>query len=185
MTGEHKKPEYAKINPYQQVPGMTDGEVAIGESVAILRYIALNYLPSAYPLDKPALCAKIDNAAEAFSQCYGFHSKTVYVVYGYAGPQADQAAQCAGYVTAAEKWIDSFVGEGATFVGGDTPSIADYKAAPFLFSAVQPACKKLIGLEMPPKVVAYVNAFCKAVASSAFMNSAGGYSLKEIAASKC
>ena len=156
----------------------------------------------------------------------------MYVVYGYAGAPPDQAAQCAGYVAAAEKWLDTFTG-GQTFVGGDTPSIADYKAAPFFFSAVQPAMKKKIGMEMPPKVgaaltltltltltlgramapkrrrhvsascarrwsapglrlalthtqvVAYVDAFCKAVASSAFMKSAGGYSLGEIAASKC
>lgn len=153
MTGEHKQPAFSKINAYQQVPAMSDGEVAIGESSAILRYIALNYMPSAYPLDKPALCAKIDHAADAFSNCYAFHAKTVYVVFGYAGAPGDQAAQCAGYVAAAEKWLDTFTA-GQTFVGGDIPTIADYKAAPFLFSAVQPAMKKVIGLEMPPKVKA-------------------------------
>jgi glutathione S-transferase len=183
MDGSHKKPEYAKVNAYQQVPGMSDGDVCIGESNAILRYIALNYAHSTYPLSDPAQCAKIDMGLDAFSRVYKFHAETVYVVFGYAGPPADQKASNAAYIEAVEKYMSVFV-EPSVFCGGDSPNIVDYKLAPFLFSACQPAMEKKIGLKMPPKVHKYCEAFCAKVGAAAFLSNAGGYSLKEYAATK-
>jgi len=46
--GEHKSPEYLKLNPRGRVPALTDGECVLYESLAILAY-----LERAYP--EPAL----------------------------------------------------------------------------------------------------------------------------------
>ena len=42
-TGAQKKPEYLAINPMGKVPGLKDGDAALGESAAICAYIADRY----------------------------------------------------------------------------------------------------------------------------------------------
>lgn len=183
-TGAHKKDDYLAVNPYGQVPAMHDGDVRIGQSNAILRYIAIKYKPDAYPVTDPAKCAKIDFAIDSFvDYVYPYHKTTVYVVLGFAGAPADQAAENKAYVEACTKWLSACVGD-KPFCGGDTPSIADYKAAPFFYAAMQPAMKKKIGLEMPASVSTYVTSFMGKVGAAPFMESAGGWSIKELAASK-
>jgi len=182
MEGAHKQPEFTALNPYQQVPVLQDGDITIGESNAILRYLARKYKPEVYPTNA-AEAATIDFALDSFARVYKAHTETVYVTYGYAARAKSQAAANGEYVAAVTKWMDTFVRD-ETFAGGDQPNLADYKAAPFFFAAVQPANKQLIGLEMPARVRAYVDAFVAAVGASAFMQSAGGYSLKEYAATR-
>ncbi len=43
--GEHKSPEFLKINPNGKVPALTDGDTTIWESMAINFYLAENYKP--------------------------------------------------------------------------------------------------------------------------------------------
>jgi glutathione S-transferase len=43
MRGEHKKPEYLRINPLGRVPAIVDGEVTMFESNAILCYLEEQY----------------------------------------------------------------------------------------------------------------------------------------------
>ena len=43
--GEHKSPEFLKINPNGKVPALTDGETTIWESMAINFYLANKYKP--------------------------------------------------------------------------------------------------------------------------------------------
>ena len=83
QTGEHKKEDYLKINPYGQVPAFEDGDVKIGQSNAILRYLAIKYKPDAYPVTDPDKCAKIDFAIDSVvDYVYPKHKVTVYVVLG-------------------------------------------------------------------------------------------------------
>ena len=42
------KPEMLKINPWHQMPNMSDGALNLAESGAIIRYIANKYAPSTY-----------------------------------------------------------------------------------------------------------------------------------------
>jgi len=42
--GEHKSEEYLAINPYGKVPAMKDGNFAMSESAAIMRYIARHHI---------------------------------------------------------------------------------------------------------------------------------------------
>lgn len=43
MTGYHLKPEFKQLNPRGQVPVLSDGEVTLWDSLAILVYIARRY----------------------------------------------------------------------------------------------------------------------------------------------
>ena len=51
LTGEQKEEAFIAVNPYGQVPGMSDDSngLKLGESTAILRYLAQQYKPSLYP----------------------------------------------------------------------------------------------------------------------------------------
>ncbi|XP_071945863.1 glutathione S-transferase theta-1-like [Antedon mediterranea] len=41
--GEHRMPEYTAIQPAQSVPAIKDGDFTLGESTAIVRYLAAKY----------------------------------------------------------------------------------------------------------------------------------------------
>ena len=76
-----------------------------------------------------------------------------------------------------------FVGD-KPFAGGDSPNLADYKVAPFLFSAAQPLLKAKFGFALNAPAAEFVKRFCDKVGASGIMESCGGYSIKEWAASK-
>lgn len=54
MNGGHKTPEYLKINPAGKVPSMTDGDFALFESGAIIRYMARKAKSELYPVEYKA-----------------------------------------------------------------------------------------------------------------------------------
>jgi glutathione S-transferase len=43
VKGEHRSPEFLKINPAGRVPALVDGDVVVTESVAIVQYLAAKY----------------------------------------------------------------------------------------------------------------------------------------------
>src|SRR6266545_4012522 len=43
QSGETKSPEYTALNPKQKIPLLQDGTFAIGESAAIVAYLARKY----------------------------------------------------------------------------------------------------------------------------------------------
>ena len=51
FTGEHLKPEFAKINPNCLVPVLEDGDFRLTECSAILKYLGDKMGSSAYPKD--------------------------------------------------------------------------------------------------------------------------------------
>jgi len=183
MEGEQMKPEFLAMNPYHHIPIMKDGDVAIGESNAILRYLALKYKPEYYPVSDPAMCALIDFAMDSFAgEVYKAHYDTVYVVLGFHGAPADQQAANAKYTEMLDIWVKHFLK--GKFVAGSKLTIADFKAVPFLIAAMQPAVQAKIGLTVPDRVKQYVDDFCAAVPSSGMLKEAGGYSIVEFLASK-
>jgi len=183
MEGAHKTPEFAAMNPFTQVPTLKDGEFAIGESLAVLRYIALKYKPEYYPVADAKACATIDFACEAFStELYPKFVPVVYPVCGFAGPTADQAKANKELEDAAATYTSLFLK--GKFVGGDKLTIADFKIAPFFFAMTQPGIEKKTGFKPSERVTQYAADFTAAVASSAFMKEAGGFAIAEYIASK-
>lgn len=53
MNGEHKTPEFLKLNPAQEVPVLVDGDFVLTESRAILSYLVNSRQPGSdlYPAD--------------------------------------------------------------------------------------------------------------------------------------
>ncbi len=45
IAGEHRRPEFLKINPAGKLPVLVDGDLVLTESVAIVLYLADKYSP--------------------------------------------------------------------------------------------------------------------------------------------
>ena len=56
---EMKTDEMLAINPWHQIPSMSDGELGLGESGAILRYIANKYAPELYGSDAESKAVRL------------------------------------------------------------------------------------------------------------------------------
>jgi len=182
MKGDHKKEEFTKINPMQKIPALVDGDVKIGESCAILRYLALKYKGELYPVAKPEVCAKIDFAMDSFNtECGPAQSAVVYVKLGFMQGEIT-AEKCEAYAAAMKKWASVFLAEGP-YVAGDNITIADYKVVPFFFCAMCVA-EKIDTFTVPREIVDYVNKFMADVPATAMLTSFGGFSIKEFVATK-
>lgn len=167
LAGEQKSEAYLAVNPYAQVPGLVDASngLKLGESHAIIRYLATQYRPSLYP-GNPAQRARIDMCMENFtSYVFQAHYKNgvncvLYELLGMdptiAPYPADQPAANAAFVEALEKWAGLYLTE--TFVCGDALTIADYRAVGLLFTILQPKIKEKTGFVPPERIAAYVAA---------------------------
>ena len=174
LAGEQKSEEYLQINPYGQVPGLTDDSngLKLGESHAILRYLATQYKPSLYP-GNPASRARIDMCMDNFTnyvflKCYnGSINCVIGELLGLdAWPYpADQAAANAEFVAALDKWAGLYLQ--GTFVCGDALTIADYCAVAILYVAVSPKVKEKTGFEAPERITKYVTDFLAAEPAAA------------------
>lgn len=183
MEGAHMKPEFLAINPFHHIPTVKDGEYAIAESNACIRYIALKYKPEYYPTKDPQTCGMIDFAMESFSgDVYPKFAKVVYPLMGFSGPTDDPAKAASELTEILDTWVAHFLK--GKFVNGDALSIADFKAGPFLFALVQPGIEAKAGFKASDRVKKYVEDFVAASPASAMLNEAGGFSVKEFIAMK-
>ncbi|KAJ1629920.1 hypothetical protein T492DRAFT_105984 [Pavlovales sp. CCMP2436] len=129
---------FALLNPFKKVPTLRTADgVVIGESAAILRFVAARFGPKhLYPAGVDAgACARIDFAIDAFANegCVRGHTAVVLSILGFAKAPDDLPAECARYELACEQWCALFLAD-ARFVGGEVPCIADFKVAPFFFA---------------------------------------------------
>jgi len=61
MSGDHKKPEYKEVNPFEKVPAIDDDGFTLFESHAILRYLhRIHKTPDHWYPSDPKKVAKID-----------------------------------------------------------------------------------------------------------------------------
>lgn len=185
MAGAHKTPDFLAKKQFHQVPTYegSDG-FCLGESSAMLRYMATNYAPSFYPEDQK-LRASIDWALDAIGT--SIYKKAAvgifYPVMGFGEPPADQKVENDGCLEMLGAYEKAFL-VGSKFVGGEQLTIAEYKVLPILFAINEPLVTKNTGFALPPRFVKYLSDIMSAVKSSAMLESAGGYSIKEFIASK-
>ena len=90
FTGEHLKPEYAKINPNCMVPVLEDGDFRLTECSAILKYLADKAGSPAYPKDLKER-ARVNEMMDWFNS-------NIYKDFGYGVdlPADVPASQAAG-----------------------------------------------------------------------------------------
>jgi glutathione S-transferase len=138
MSGANQAPAYLAINPNGLVPFLVDGDLALGESAAILCYLAQRAGSPAYPADLKAR-AKVDEALSWFATNLHeyFCLFTIYPNFGIphgVDPELAKAMLAFG-VTHAPRWLkvldEHIIGDG-TFVCGDQISVADYLGVAFI-----------------------------------------------------
>jgi glutathione S-transferase len=138
MTGQHLSPDYLAINPNGIVPFLVDGDLATGESTAILRYLAARTGSKTYPTDLKAR-ARVDEAMGWFSTHFHeyFCLFTIYPNMGVPhgldpvvaqGLMAYGEEHCPRWLTVLDRHM---IGDRA-FVCGDEITLADYLGSAFV-----------------------------------------------------
>lgn len=134
FSGEHLKPEYAKINPTPLVPALEDGDFFLSESSAILKYLADKKNSPSYPKDL--------RERARVNEMMDWLNTNLYrdIAYGVVYPQAfpshkrrSDEAQESTVAWSAEKtgaWLkildERLIGPNKNFLCGNRITIADY-----------------------------------------------------------
>ncbi|XP_068235988.1 glutathione S-transferase theta-1-like [Palaemon carinicauda] len=136
VKGDHKKPEFLRINPFGKVPAVQDGDLRINESCSALRYIASKYDKSGqwYPEDLE-IRVKIDEYLDwqhTNTRKHGvgyFYNKIIVPVLTQKPVDAqlvDEHREALGQVE--KLFVDYFLAS-KPFIVGDKLTIADLAAA--------------------------------------------------------
>jgi len=135
QTGAHKAPEYLAVNPYGRVPGLKDGDFSMGESGAIMRYLARG--SALYPNDARQQ-AKIDQ----WSDFAVHHVRTNVarvqfnrVIAPMMGADVDESSIALGLKFLGDNLphVEHRLSE-SSFLAGDTMTLADIS----LIAALEP-----------------------------------------------
>lgn len=138
MSGGHEDAAYLALNPNGIVPFLADGDFRLGESAAILKYLARKCGSAAYPADLEAQ-ARVDEAVSWLSTQFHeyFCLMTCYPVMGV--PHGMDPALMQGLMAYgrdhAPRWLrvmDQHMLAGNDFLCGDRISIADYLGVSFV-----------------------------------------------------
>jgi glutathione S-transferase len=137
FTGEHLKPEFAKINPNCLVPVLEDGAFRLTECSAILKYLADKANSPAYPKDLQAR-ARVNEMMDWFNS-------NIYkdFAYGLVYPQtfphhkrpsdAVQSGTLEWGKQKTQSWLkildQNLIGPKKAFLCGDKITLADYMGA--------------------------------------------------------
>lgn len=138
MTGGHQDPAYLAINPNGLVPFLVDGDLGLGESATILRYLADKVGSSTYPTELKAR-ARVNEALDWFNT--QFHEYfCLFTCYPNMGVPhgldtgTGQALMAYGREHAV-RWLElldrRMLGE-RPYVCGEAITLADYLGASFV-----------------------------------------------------
>lgn len=137
FTGEHLKPEFAKINPNCMVPVLDDGDFRLTESSAILKYLADKAGSPAYPKDLKER-ARVNEMMDWFNS--NIYKDFAYgVIYPQAFPhhkRPSDAVQSGTLDWGKQKtqgWLkildQNLIGPKKAYLCGDKITLADYMGA--------------------------------------------------------
>ena len=189
FTGEHLKPEFAKVNPNCLVPVLEDGDFRLTESSAIIKYLADKVGSPAYPKDLKAR-ARVNEMMDWFNaNCYRD------LAYGLTYPQlfphhkrpgeGVQEGTLAWGKERTQAWLkildEDLIGPKKRFLCGDRVTLADYLGAEMIgvgevircdYSAypnVQRWMKNMKALKSWPSVHAVIEGFAASVKTQPFV----------------
>jgi glutathione S-transferase len=137
FTGEHLKPEYAKINPNHLVPVLEDGSFRLTESAAIIRYLADKANSPAYPKDLQAR-ARVNEMMDWFNanmyKDYGYGLVYPQTFPHHKRPGDDvQSGTLEWGRQKTRSWLKildhDLIGPNKAFLCGDRITLADYMGA--------------------------------------------------------
>lgn len=121
-TGEHKRPDFLARNIFGQVPVIEDGEVTLGDSNAILVYLALRYGGEAWLPRDPGAQARVQRwlSFAAGELAAGPGLARIIRVFGRDIDIARPHAIAADALGVLDRHL-----EGRGFLAADAPTIAD------------------------------------------------------------
>lgn len=138
MAEANRSTDYLAINPNGVVPYLVDGDFGLGESSAILKYLAEKVGSAAYPAELRAR-AQVNEALDWFNT--NFHEYfCLFAIYPNVGvPKGLDPAIAQGLVAYGEehapRWLkvlDQHMLGDRPFVCGETISLADYLGASYV-----------------------------------------------------
>jgi len=128
-TGDHKTEAFTKLNPFQKVPVLVDGNLVLRESMVFCRYVANSRQVADhwYPKD-PKHRVFVDLGLEFWSQ----NSNRFFAVASHSFGNKTYATkdEAVEAVNGAIRDLETHFLKDHKFVGGDQPSLADL---PFLY----------------------------------------------------
>jgi maleylacetoacetate isomerase len=139
--GEQHAPAYAQLNPAELVPTLVEGDLALGQSLAIMDYLEEQHpAPALLPQDAAGR-ARVRALAQSIACDIHPLNNLRVLQYLQHELQLDEAAKrkwCQHWITlgltALETQLQNSASTG-TFCHGDTPTLADCCLIPQLFSA--------------------------------------------------
>jgi len=128
--GQHKSPEFMKINPLGRVPVFVDGDFVLHESRAIALYLANSYARHLYP-EAPRVRAKVDQGlfyeATALGPAAGGLFWHVWLAPKVHAPHDAAVAKTKfAELNTALKYVEqAFFADSKEFLAGTTLTVAD------------------------------------------------------------
>ncbi|MCR8725830.1 glutathione S-transferase family protein [Frigidibacter sp. ROC022] len=122
-----RTPEFLAMNPMGQVPVLKDGQAAIFESAAILRYLGAAYGDDDFWPADPLVRARLDQWAEWGKHCFGAAVTALFYPLVRLPPEAaapDAVARAEAAIAPLARMLDARLGEGP-WLAGDAFSFAD------------------------------------------------------------
>lgn len=150
MKGENETEEYKKINPFQRVPAIVDGDFILFESNTLLKYVCNSRQVSDhwYPKD-PKKRALVDLYVDFHLQNIWNMGRYTYVNLGYAKDTLEEATKIAD---SAFQQLESIFLSKTKFITSDEEiSIADLALVWHLASLVS------FGFQLRPRVQQFYN----------------------------
>lgn len=150
--GQHKAPEFLKLNAFGQVPVLVDADAVIADSNAILTYLALRYADEAWLPRDPLGAARVQRwlSAAAGPLAYGAAAARVIELFKRPGDAQDAIARAHALLGVMER---TFAEGGPRYIaGGAQPTIADLA----LYSYTAHAPEGNVALDAYPAVRAWL-----------------------------
>jgi glutathione S-transferase len=149
LAGEQRQPTFLALNVLGQVPVIDDDGTVVSDSNAILAYLALRYAqPSWLPRDALG-AARVQRwlSLAAGPLAYGAARARAIRVFGRSADPSEPIATAGALLARMEQMLD-----GATFLAGDAPTIADL--AMYTYTAHAP--EGGVALDAYPRVLAWL-----------------------------
>lgn len=151
MKGEHKQPEFLKLNSFGQVPVLTDGDVVLADAQGSLVYLARKYdtTNSWLPTEPTALAEVIRWISITTGEVrQGPESARLYHLFGAKAINIERATEKATFIL---NQLNQHLSKHEWLVG-TTPTIADIAVFPYV--ALSPDGK--IDLSPYPQVLSWL-----------------------------
>jgi len=150
MKGEHKSPDYLALNPFGQVPVLTDNDVVLADAQAILVYLARQYGNESWlplePLPLAQVVRWLSTTAGEIRQ--GPENTRLYHLFGVSSINIDRALQKADFILTQ---LNNSL-SGRIWLEFEHPTIADVAVFPY----VALARDGKVDLDAYPHVLAWI-----------------------------